>query len=121
MKIIALLLMALLLCNGCATMVANQIAQRANPIRVDVNGREVVLGVDLFSLKAVGKHPMLHGAAAITDAVLIGLAVREADRRWGCPETHVQVDNSVHYWATTGDNSPVYQGQPIVGNTTGGE
>ena len=122
MKSISILLAALLFCNGCATALTNQIAQRSKPVRVTVEGKQVAVGIDLFSLDAVGAHPWIHAGAALLDAAAVTLAIREADRRWGGDNTsRVENDYSTHYYAETGDNSPVNQGQNNVGNDVGGE
>ena len=121
MKSISILLAALLFCNGCATALTNQIAQRSKPVRVEMDGKQILVGVDLFSLDAVGEHPWIHASAALLDAAAVTLAIREADRRWGGDSEHIVNDYSTHYHAETGDNSPVNQGQNNVGNNAGGE
>ncbi|MBP7830982.1 MAG: hypothetical protein KA248_13805 [Kiritimatiellae bacterium] len=105
MKTASILLVALLLCNGCATALTNQLLQRQDAVRVEVEGKTVMAGVDLFALDEVAEHPFIHGFAAVLD-LGAGYLVYDAleDSGGSSSSTH----STTAYTIQTGDNSPVY-------------
>ena len=105
MKLASSLLIALLFCNGCATALTNQLLQRQNPVRVDADGRQVKVGVDLFALDEVAQHPFLHGIAAVLDAGMGYLAYEALEGEdGGGGTTHNETSYTI---MTQGDQSPV--------------
>ena len=104
MKIVSILLVALLLCNGCATVLTNQLLQRQDAVRVEVEGKSVMVGVDLFALDEVSEHPFIHGFAAMIDLGAGYLVYDALEDSGGSSSTH----STTAYTIQTGDNSPVY-------------
>ena len=104
MKPASILLVALLLCNGCATALTNQFLQRQDAVRVEVDGKTVTAGVDLFALDEVAKHPFMHGFAAVLDLGAGYLVYDALEDSGGSSSTH----STTAYTIQTGDNSPVY-------------
>ena len=105
MKTASILLVALLLCNGCATALTNQLLQRHDAVRVEVDGKTVMAGVDLFALDEVAQHPFMHGFAAALDLGAGYLVYNALDDSGGSSSS---TQSTTAYTIQTGDNSPVY-------------
>ena len=94
----------LLLSSGCATVLTNQLLQRKDSVRVEVEGKTVMVGVDLFALDEVSEHPFMHGFAAVLDLGAGYLVYDALEDSGGSSSTH----STTAYTIQTGDNSPVY-------------
>ncbi|MBP7429866.1 MAG: hypothetical protein KBC05_10555 [Candidatus Hydrogenedentes bacterium] len=94
----------LLLSSGCATVLTNQLLQRQDSVRVEVEGKSVMVGVDLFALDEIGEHPFIHGFAAVLDIGAGYLVYDALEDSGGSSSTH----STTAYTIQTGDNSPVY-------------
>ncbi|MBP7831276.1 MAG: hypothetical protein KA248_15315 [Kiritimatiellae bacterium] len=94
----------LLLSSGCATALTNQLLQRHDAVRVEVEGKSVMVGVDLFALDEVTEHPFMHSFAAVLDLGAGYLVYDALGDSGGSSSTH----STTAYTIQTGDNSPVY-------------